>query len=66
VAELEFVERVDTPKRSVVERYRFPPQECEIREGDDLYDSEGQAFGKVEAIDLAACCVDIPPAGPSS
>ena len=35
LAGLEFVERVATPKRSVVDRYRFPPQECEIREGDD-------------------------------
>jgi len=34
---LELVDRIDTPKRSVVDRYRFPPQDCEIRRGDDLH-----------------------------
>ena len=52
LAGLEFVERIATPKRSVVDRYAFPPQECEIREGDTLHDSE-KRFGTVEAIDLA-------------
>ena len=59
LAGLEFVERVATPKRSVVDRYRFPPQECEIREGDKLRDGQGQPFGEVEAIDVAACYIDI-------
>jgi hypothetical protein len=58
IAELEFVERVATPARSVVDRYRFPPQECELREGDSLHDSE-KRFAKVEAIDLARCTIDI-------
>ena len=44
LAGLEFVERVATPKRSVVDRYRFPPQECEIREGDKLHDARRQAL----------------------
>ena len=56
---LEFLERVATPKRSVVDRYSFPPQECEIREGDKLRDGQGRPFGEVEAIDVAACCIDI-------
>ena len=59
LAGLEFVERVATPKRSVVDRYRFPPQECEIREGDELRDGQGKPFGEVEAIDVAACYIDI-------
>ena len=59
LAGLEFVERIATPKRSVVDRYRFPPQECEIREGDKLRDGQGKPFGEVEAIDVAACCIDI-------
>jgi uncharacterized protein len=59
LARLEFLERVATPKRSVVDRYGFPPQECEIREGDKLRDGQGRHFGEVEAIDVAACRVDI-------
>jgi uncharacterized protein len=58
VAGLEFVARVATPKRSVVDRYRFPPQECEIREGDSLHDRE-KRFAEVEAIDVADCYIDI-------
>ena len=58
LAGLEFALRIATPKRSVVDRYRFPPQECEIREGDDLR-HQGKRFGKVEAIDVAACIIDI-------
>ncbi len=48
LAGLEFVERIAAPKRSVVDRYRFPPQECEIREGDKLRDHQGKPFGEVE------------------
>ncbi len=55
---LTFEERVATPKRSVVDRYRFPPQECEIRTG-DLRDGQGEAFGRVEAIDVALGYIDI-------
>jgi predicted RecB family nuclease len=58
IAELEFVERVATPAKSVVDRYRFPPQECDIRESDTLHDRE-KRFAKVEAIDLARCTIDI-------
>jgi predicted RecB family nuclease len=58
LAGLEFAERIATPARSVVDRYRFPPQECEIREGDTLHDRE-KRFAKVEAIDLARCTIDI-------
>jgi predicted RecB family nuclease len=58
IAELEFVERVATPARSVVDRYRFPPQECEVRDGDTLHDNE-KRFATVEAIDIAACTIDI-------
>ena len=55
---LEFALRIATPKKSVVDRYRFPPQECEIRERDGLR-HQGKRFGKVEAIDVAACTIDI-------
>ena len=33
VAGLTFLGRVDTPKKSVVDRYGFLPQECELRKG---------------------------------
>lgn len=59
LAGLAFVARVAAPKKSVVDRYVFPPQECEIREGDTLCDSEGKRFAKVEAIDVAKCTIDI-------
>ena len=55
---LEFALRIATPKKSVVDRYRFPPQECEIRERDEVR-HQGKRFGKVEAIDVAACTIDI-------
>ena len=55
LAGLEFIGRVGTVARSVIDRYQFPPQECEIRTRDDLRDGEGAAFGKAEAIDTAAC-----------
>lgn len=58
LAGLAFAERVATPARSVVDRYVFPPQECEIREGDTLHDRE-KRFAKVEAIDVARCTIDI-------
>ena len=45
--------------RSVIDRYRFPPQECEIRARDDLRDGDGAAFGKAEAVDGTACILDI-------
>ena len=58
LAGLEFVGRIATPKRSVVDRYVFSPQECEIREGDTLHDRE-KRFATVEAIDVASCFIDI-------
>ena len=36
VAGLAFVDAFETPKKSVVDRYGFPPQECELRAGDKL------------------------------
>ncbi|HEX5080237.1 MAG TPA: TM0106 family RecB-like putative nuclease [Geminicoccaceae bacterium] len=59
LAGLEFADRVATPKKSVVDRYTFPPQECEIREGDGLRDRDGRRFAKVEAIDVATRWIEI-------
>ena len=61
LAGLEHVERLPAAGRTPVDRYRFPPQETKIREGDKLHVPlpDGRKFGDVEAIDLVARTVDI-------
>ena len=57
---LRFLERVGGTKRSPIDRYSFPPQDSDIREGADLrLLGEGASFGGVEAIDYAKGTVDI-------
>lgn len=56
---LAFEQTVDRPKKSVVDRYRFPPQDCEIRAGDQLESREEGRCGNVEAIDAAQGFIDI-------
>ena len=56
---LTFQEAVGGTARAPVHRYRFPPQETDIRGGEDLRSLGGQRFGKVEAISLDARTVDI-------
>ena len=64
LAGLEFVERLPS-KRSVVDRYRFPPQETRIREEDELQmpGPESTKFGEVVAIDLIAGTIDVKKVG---
>ena len=63
IGELEYERRVETtPKGVVVDRYRFPPQETELEEGDDVYvPGQGKAsrFAGVEAIDVGARTIDL-------
>lgn len=60
VAGLEFVERVATPKRSVVDRYRFPAQEVQLREGMDLVlPGKGDRWGVIEAVHAADGRIDV-------
>lgn len=61
IAGLEFVERAGMIKRSVVDRYRFPPQETEIRVGDKpkRLGETVSSFGEVVAIDPASRTIDI-------
>jgi len=62
VSGLVFVEQVDVirhkstgkPTGSVVERYRYPPQEMDLRRGDDLKLSDESPFGKVDEVDRLA------------
>ena len=67
ISGLEFVERVSS-KRSVVDRYRFPPQETAIRGGDKLNVPlpEDLKFGEVVEIDLVACTMVVKKTGRAS
>jgi predicted RecB family nuclease len=59
LGDLAFVERLSTTKRGVpVDRYSFPPQECEIWEA-ELYTAKDQKFGKVVRLDRDACIVEV-------
>src|SRR5262249_25895153 len=59
IAGLEFVQRMGSTKRgSNIDRYRFPPQDCQVREGDPLKTSEGD-FGAAESINNAERTIDI-------
>ena len=56
---LVFVETVGGTAKAPVHRYRFPPQETELRGGEELRSVGGQKFGQVEDISLEDRCVDI-------
>ena len=47
------------PTGSVVKRYRYPSQECEIREGATLRLRDRTEFGKVVALDRSARTLDV-------
>jgi uncharacterized protein len=59
LAGLSFLREVDTVKKSFIHRYSYPPQETEIRKGDDVKCGNGDDFGKVISIDALACTIDI-------
>ncbi len=61
LAGLEFVERLPAKGRLPTDRYRFPAQETNIREGDKLHLPlpEGREFGDVAAIDLVSHTLDV-------
>ena len=56
---LEFVSRTRKGKKLPVDRYRFSPQDHDIRPGRDLYAAKDVKLGTVEAIDLAAHTIDV-------
>jgi predicted RecB family nuclease len=47
------------PTGSVVQRYRYPAQEVEIRRGADLKTQDGRTFGALEALNRDTLTVDI-------
>ncbi|MCC6776088.1 MAG: TM0106 family RecB-like putative nuclease [Hyphomicrobiales bacterium] len=66
VAGLEFIERVEIvrtkkgkPTGSVIDRYRYPMQEMEIRRGDDLKLRTEEKFGEVVQVNRAERSIDI-------
>lgn len=56
---LVFVGAVGGTARAPIHRYRFPPQETEIRGGEDVRDVGGARLGKVEEIAFDSNTVDI-------
>ncbi len=45
--------------KAPIHRYSFPPQETELRGGEDLRNLGGDKLGKIEALSLDGCTVDI-------
>jgi hypothetical protein len=58
ISGLEFVECVGGTSKCPIHRYRFPIQDTEVREGDDLETAEGK-LGCVEDINRATLTIDI-------
>jgi hypothetical protein len=63
---LEFIERVErilskkgNPTGSVIDRYRYPIQEMEIRRGDELKLKSEEKFGEVSRVNRAQHTIDI-------
>ena len=67
VAGLEFVEtarriankKTGRPTGSVVDRYRYPPQEMEIEAGDSVSLQDAKSFGRVVDVDRKARTIDV-------
>ncbi len=61
IAGLEFVEELPKAPREInaTHRYRFPPQELSIDEGDQLIEVKGEKIGSVKSISLAKYTIDI-------
>jgi uncharacterized protein len=51
VAGLRFTGQRTEVKKSVIDKYSFPGQECELDAGDKLKDEEGNDFGEVSSVD---------------
>ncbi len=51
--------RTKKPTGTVVDRYRYPPQEMEIEREDDLKNRDGSAFGEVVAVDRLARTIEV-------
>jgi predicted RecB family nuclease len=59
LANLVFVSAAGGTVKAPVHRYRFPPQETELRGGEQLHQRGGEKFGAVERISLEERTIDI-------
>src|SRR5262245_42244481 len=64
LAGLEFKETVGGTPRKPVHRYEFPPQEHDVRRGDEVcVPVTGKSLGKIVALDVAGHTVDVEHSG---
>lgn len=56
---LEFLERMQEGRKLPIDRYRFAPQDHDVRPGRELYVSKDQKLGTVEDVDLARRTIDV-------
>ena len=65
IAGLEFIEALPKEKkeRNPTHRYRYPPQEISLAEGDELVEVKGEKIGSVKAISVENYTIDIKKAG---
>jgi predicted RecB family nuclease len=56
---LEYTGNREPEKRSVVDTYTFPPQECDLRVGHNVEDQDGNRLGTIHEIDLDANILQI-------
>jgi len=64
---LSVVKTIEKTARGIpTDRYSFPQQDTDIREGDDLRDNEGNIFGRVEAISQENRTIDVKKTGRSA
>jgi hypothetical protein len=56
---LQFIARVGGTTKSPVDRYSYPRQDTEVRDGDALHLPDGTNFGSVATIDRVARMVDV-------
>lgn len=59
LSNLTFVDVVGGTVRAPIHRYRFPPQECDVRDRDDLRRDGGDKLGKVDQILAEEGLIDI-------
>jgi uncharacterized protein len=63
LAGLEYVETIGGTAKRPIHRYAFPPQDHDIRKGDDACVPDGSTIGSIEELDLSSRTVDIQHSG---
>jgi uncharacterized protein len=59
ISGLEFIAAVDGPGRLPVHRYCFPPQDTELRGGEQVFNVGGEKLGTVQSVSLGERLIDI-------